>query len=125
MRMLIIDDSNESREAMTYIFKRRGLIVESAMNEKEALSGMKEKPDIIIINNVFSEICGFEVGRRIKDDPRTQGIPLIFLTSLMYPSGIIHYSSGQVVEYIQKPCDIDYLVKEANTLVLEQSPPPA
>ena len=42
MRMLIIDDSNESREAMTYIFKRRGLIVESAMNEKEALSGMKE-----------------------------------------------------------------------------------
>jgi len=120
MKILIIDDSDETREAMIYIFKRRGFIVDSAGNEKEALAFMKSKPDIIIINSVFSEICGFEIGGRLTDDPKTQDIPIIFLSSLEYPRGVIYRPSGAAIEYVQKPCGINYLIKESNKLVAEQ-----
>ncbi|MGA2775405.1 MAG: response regulator [Candidatus Omnitrophota bacterium] len=120
MRILIIDDTDETRETMIYIFKNRGFIVDSARNEKEALAIMISKPDIIIINSVFSEICGFEIGRRLKDDPKTRNIPMIFLSSLGYPGGVIYQTSGAAMEYIQKPCDINYLIKESNKLIAEQ-----
>ena len=116
MRILIIDDDDESREATMYIFKKRGCIVDSARNEGEALAVMGVKPDIIIINSVFSEICGFETGERLKDDPATQDIPIILLSSLGYPRGVIYRASGAAMEYIQKPCDIGYLIEESNKL---------
>ncbi|MFA5276648.1 MAG: response regulator [Candidatus Omnitrophota bacterium] len=116
MRILIIDDADESREPMIYIFTKRGFVVDSARNEREALAAMGSRPDIIIINSVFSEICGFEIGRKLKDDPRTQDIPMIFLSSLSYPCGVIYRASGAAMEYIQKPCDVDYLINESNKL---------
>ena len=117
MRILIVDDSDETRETMKYIFQRKGFIVCSVRNEKEALEAVKNRPDIIIINSVFSEISGFEIGRKLREDPKTQHIPMIFLSSLNYPGGIIRGASGTVMEYIQKPCDINYLINESYKLI--------
>ena len=122
MRVLVIDDVDESRETLVRIFKKRGFTVDSARTERDALSGLI-RPNVIIINSLFSEMSGFEVGEKLKDDPTTRDIPLIVLSSFSYPQGILRRVSGAGMEYIQKPCDLDYLIDESNKLCAIDTPP--
>jgi len=75
-----------------------------AHNGREAIEKLKEKKvDLILLDLMMPNMNGYEVVRRIKDDPDTQNIPIIILTNLdEHPEYIERATGSKVEEYLIK-----------------------
>ncbi|EFL49916.1 response regulator receiver sensor signal transduction histidine kinase [Solidesulfovibrio fructosivorans JJ]] len=60
-------------------------------------------PDIILLDVVMPDMDGYEVCRRLKADPATAGIPIIFVTAKFAPEDEAYGLSLGAVDYIAKP----------------------
>ncbi|AKB21516.1 response regulator [Methanosarcina sp. WH1] len=82
-KVLIVDDMMENVELMGAYLAVEPYEVISAYGGYEALQRVKEeKPDIILLDVMMPEINGYEVCKILKEDPETQFIPVLMLTSL-------------------------------------------
>jgi two-component system chemotaxis sensor kinase CheA len=83
-RILIVDDSITTRTLEKNILEAAGYTVQLAIDGHEALSAIATggMPDLIVSDIVMPRIDGFELTRRIKDDPNTVNVPVILVTSL-------------------------------------------
>ncbi|MFA5410743.1 MAG: response regulator [Candidatus Omnitrophota bacterium] len=126
-KILIIDKADDTREAMAYIFEKKGFLVATARSGKEALAMVpQENPDIIIFNIIFSEIDAFETGRHLRENAATRDIPIIFLSAGKDLRGLIYRLPRKKVKYMEKPCKIMALIKQVNKMVaLSGHSPPA
>jgi len=123
MRVLIVDDEKETREIMLCIFRKKGLVAEAASSGREAIGLIaRNKPDIIIFNLTLSEEDGFETGKQLNENPRTQDIPIIFLSAIRGSCGFLDKLPNTKVKYIEKPCKIRYLIRESNKLIADSFP---
>jgi two-component system chemotaxis sensor kinase CheA len=86
-RILIVDDSITTRTLEKNILEAAGYTVQLAIDGHEALSAIATggMPDLIVSDIVMPRIDGFELTRRIKDDPNTANVPVILVTSLSSP----------------------------------------
>ena len=58
----------------------------------QALSAVKtEKPDLILLDVMMPGLNGFEVAEKLKENPETRDIPIIFLTALNATSDDVSY----------------------------------
>lgn len=62
-----------------------------------------QRPDIILLDVVMPEIDGYEMCARLKADPRTQSIPIIFLTALKEETDEARGLEIGAIDYITKP----------------------
>jgi signal transduction histidine kinase len=78
--------------------------VRVATNGADALDSVKEfPPDLILLDVMMPGMDGFEVCRRLKQDPVTEDIPVIFLTAIhQIPDKVLGFSAGGV-DYVTKP----------------------
>ena len=82
-RILVVDDEPQNVELMEAILQDAEYEVFSAFGGEEALALAHEKrPDLIILDLMMPGLSGFEVCARIKMDPQTGGIPVLFVTAL-------------------------------------------
>src|SRR5690606_29330549 len=74
--------------------------------------------DLILLDVMMPGIDGFEVCRRLKNDPRTAFVPVIFLTGRMGDESdkLAAYQLG-AVDYIQKPVDREELVARIRVML--------
>jgi phosphoserine phosphatase RsbU/P len=68
-----------------------------------AITSGKEKPDLILLDVLMPEMDGYEVCRRLKADPDTRDIPVIFLTSQTEAEDETKGFDVGAVDYIHKP----------------------
>jgi two-component system chemotaxis sensor kinase CheA len=83
-RILVVDDSITTRTLEKNILEAAGYDVQLATNGQEALGAIAAGgvPDLIVSDIVMPRLDGFELTRRIKDDPHTAGVPVVLVTSL-------------------------------------------
>ena len=82
-RILVVDDEPQNLELMEAILQDAGYEVFPAPGGEEALALAHEKrPDLIILDLMMPGLSGFEVCARVKMDPQTGGIPVLFVTAL-------------------------------------------
>lgn len=82
MRVLVVEDTEDSRILLEDMLRTKGHDVESAVNGVQALQLAKKTiPDLIISDILMPEMDGYEFCRRIKHDPQLQLIPFIFYTA--------------------------------------------
>ena len=82
-RILVVDDEPQNLELMEAILQDAGYEVFPAAGGEEALALAHEKrPDVIILDLMMPGLSGFEVCARVKMDPQTGGIPVLFVTAL-------------------------------------------
>ena len=80
-RILIIDDQKIPRVTTSKILAEAGHEVETAGSGPEGLKLAEEwSPDVIVLDVHMPEMDGFEVVKRLKADPKTEPVPVIFLT---------------------------------------------
>ena len=79
--ILIVDDEADILEMLQYNLEKEGYTVLTARNGKSALEQVKHKPDLILLDVMMPEMDGWEVCRRLKQDPKTAAIPVLFLTA--------------------------------------------
>jgi putative two-component system response regulator len=110
-KVVIVDDSQVNLMVGTNALK--GHYQVSAVPSGEKLFRLLgvDHPDLILLDIDMPEMDGFEVIRRLKADPRTAGIPVIFLTadtSLEYESRAFPLGAA---DFIRKPYFPPFLLK--------------
>jgi len=88
MKVLIIDDEEDTRQvAGMCLGMLGGLEVVEASSGKEGLrKAAEEKPDVILLDLLMPEMNGAETLVRLRENPDTFKIPVIFLTTVgMFP----------------------------------------
>jgi len=102
--ILIVDDTIYNIQLLSLMLIRHGYVVEQATNGQAALEkAAKILPDIILLDIRMPDIDGYEVCKILKANPTTQGIPIIFISSIEEPSEKVEAFSVGGVDYISKP----------------------
>ena len=82
MKVLAVDDTKNDRLLLTKILSSAGYDVKSACNGIEALEMIEnERPDLIISDIMMPEMDGFWLCMKLKNNPGTRDIPIIFYTA--------------------------------------------
>ncbi len=102
--ILAVDDTPANLEVLSEILAAAGYRVASAINGERALQRLKSySPDLILLDIQMPGLDGFEICRRIKADPKTANIPLIFITARSDVSSVVEGFAVGAVDYISKP----------------------
>jgi two-component system, OmpR family, alkaline phosphatase synthesis response regulator PhoP len=81
-KILIADDNENIREALTYLLEDEGHSLSVAKDGAEALRKVREViPDILFLDIMMPEINGYDVCRTIKNDPDLKKTYIIMLTA--------------------------------------------
>jgi two-component system sensor histidine kinase/response regulator len=85
-RILLVDDDIDDLILVEHELESRGYEVLTTTDPEEALRrARREMPDLIILDEVMPKLFGSEVSAKLRDDPRTKDIPILFLTALKTP----------------------------------------
>ncbi len=80
--ILNVDDDELGRFALTHVLRGAGFQVREAATGNEALRLLADKPDLILLDVHLPDANGFDICRRLKEDPVTAAIPVIFLSAV-------------------------------------------
>lgn len=110
-RILAVDDTTSDLDLLARILGREGYTLVLARNGSEALAkASQEVPDLILLDAVMPAMDGIEVCTRLKADPATQGIPVIFVTAKSEADEILAGFDAGAVDYVTKPFRIPELL---------------
>ena len=114
--ILIIDDNiTNLKTAMTYLQDYSFDII-IARNGKTGLQrAQSENPDLILLDVQMPDLDGFETCRRLKANPETERIPVIFMTVASETSAKVRGLAVGAVDYITKPFEAAELLARVTT----------
>jgi len=102
--ILIIDDSKTEIAALSAILEEQGYIVYTAENGWDGIeTAEKYEPDVILLDIIMPGKDGYSVLTTLKSTPKTQNIPVIFLTGLTTFEGEAKGLKLGAADYINKP----------------------
>ena len=104
LTILVVDDTRDNLDLMSNLLKGE-YQVKIAMSGEKALSiaSSDRPPDLILLDVMMPGLDGFEVCQRLKADPATRGIPVIFLTAKAEVEDEQRGLEIGAVDYITKP----------------------
>ena len=104
--VLVVDDIATNIKVIAGMLADEGYSVKVAISGRKALEIIPQhRPDIILLDIMMPEMDGFEVCRRLKADPATADIPVIFLSAKDQASDIVGGLELGAVDYVTKPVD--------------------
>lgn len=109
--ILVVDDTARDLELLARILERQGYSVAVAGGGAQALDLVgRECPDLILLDVLMPGLDGIAVCRRLKSDPATAGIPVIFLTGQSESGEILAGFEAGAVDYVTKPFRVPELL---------------
>lgn len=109
-KVLIVDDVAENIHAIMNILRENYAVVAATSGEKGLeLAAQKPYPELILLDIKMPGMDGYEVLRRLKTDPATVDIPVIFVTSLSEDEDEAKGLNMGAADYITKPVNPDLL----------------
>ncbi len=121
--ILIVDDNPENIRVLSKVLKKAGYDIRAATNGTQALASIEaEEPDLVLLDVHMTDLSGFDVCRKIKDDPRFDKLPIIFLSALDDAVSKVQGFDCGAVDYVTKPFDADeVLARVATHLTLRRT----
>jgi phosphoserine phosphatase RsbU/P len=114
--VLIVDDISENLQLLGSILSASGYDVSFANSGMQALEAIDyAAPDLILLDISMPVMNGFEVCERIKANPLTAEIPVIFLTAMTNSENIVKGFRKGGVDYITKPFNSEELLARVKT----------
>jgi two-component system phosphate regulon response regulator PhoB len=109
--ILVVDDEEDIRELIKIKLVQEGYKVLSAETGEHALELIKDRwPALIILDLMLPGIDGLEVCKQMKNNPKTQHIPIIMLTAKAEATDIVLGLELGADDYITKPFNLVVLV---------------
>lgn len=116
--VLVVDDQKPAAELLSRIFLSNGFETLSAYNGHDALAyAQRSQPDLILLDVMMPEIDGYEVLRRLRNNPKTAQIPTILVTARVEPDDIEHGLQLGADDYIPKPIEPRELLARARSKI--------
>ena len=117
-KILIVDDDSVNLKMLKKVFNSNEFHVLLASGGFEAVNIAKnDHPDLIILDILMPDMDGSEVAWILKNDPLTQNIPIIFLSSLIKKEEEQYSSTREGVYLMAKPFNRKALLNKTRELV--------
>lgn len=114
--ILIVEDSPESAQFLRQLLVAAGYAVRQALDGEMALLSVQTKlPDLILLDVRMPVMDGFEVCRRLKANPATAEVPVIFLSALKEMDAIVAGFRAGAVDYVSKPYQAEEILARVQT----------
>lgn len=107
VQILAVDDDPQVLRSIVRILQDAQYTVMTASSGQEALDSVsRRRPDLIILDVIMPEMDGLEVCRRLRADPFTAKLPVIFLTAKGRPGDIAQGLDTGGDDYLTKPFEV-------------------
>ncbi|MGD0265384.1 MAG: response regulator [Candidatus Methylomirabilota bacterium] len=117
-RILIVDDEAQNLELMEAMLASAGYEIFLAHEGEEALRLARERrPDLILLDLMMPGLSGFEICARVKTDPQTGGIPVLFVTALNQISDKERAMAAGGDDFLTKPFQRTELLTRVEALL--------
>jgi len=117
--ILIVDDDMDIADMLNAYFRVQGYDVMTVnWGEDGVRSCLASVPDLLILDIHLPDIDGFEVARRLRDNRKTQDIPIIFLTERRERLDRLRGLEMRAEDYITKPFDIQELRLKVRNILM-------
>jgi len=115
--VLIVEDNHDLRELYSMYFTSQGFLVDTASDGHSALAhALERRPDLVVTDLSMPHLGGWEMTRRLKQEPSTAHIPVIACTGHLLASPESALDAG-CDAYVLKPCLPEDLLREARRLL--------
>ena len=106
MKILVVDDELDICEILQYNLETEGYEVVSTNSAEEAFELPLQEFSLILLDVMMGEISGFQMARKLKDNPVTAQIPIIFITALDGEDNLVKGLNIGADDYIAKPLSV-------------------
>ncbi len=114
--VLMVDDVAKNLQVLGTILSKEKYKIAAANNGEQAINIANNIfPDLILLDIMMPGISGYEVCARLKKDPRTKDISIIFLTAKIEPEDIVKGFEAGGVDYVVKPFNSTELLARGKT----------
>ncbi len=119
LRVLLVEADRDGRRMYAEWLTQAGFDVNEAHNGLQALErAFETPPDVVVTDLQIPGIDGFELSRRLKQDPRTRSVPILAVTG--YAAFAADPSRAQRAGcdvVLEKPCSPDDLERAIRNLI--------
>lgn len=114
-KVLLVDDEPNNLKVLQQILKDHFQLIFAINGEKALAAATEHQPDIILLDIMMPDMDGYQVCTRLKADPRTRGIPVIFVTAMGERENEAKGFDVGAVDYIQKPVSPPIVLRRVRT----------
>ena len=117
-KILVVEDEGPIRMGITAAIRRKGYNVITAENGNDALiKAGEDKPDLIISDVMMPVLDGFEMKKKLNEDPELAAIPIIYLTARTSVEDRVRGFDGGADDYVAKPFVIEELTARIDAVL--------
>jgi sigma-B regulation protein RsbU (phosphoserine phosphatase) len=114
--LLLVDDMPANLRLLSQMLSERGYRVRAVTSGSRALAAAgAAPPDLILLDIKMPQLDGYEVCKRLKEEPQTRDIPIIFLSALDQTEDKVKAFAAGGVDYITKPFQMEEVLARVQT----------
>ena len=123
MRILVVDDELDICEILKFNLETEGFEVDTACSAEEALELPLQDYSLILLDVMMGEMSGFQMVRRLNNNPSTSRIPVIFVTALDGEDNLVKGLNIGADDYIAKPLSMKEVKARVRAVLRRSSQP--
>jgi len=125
-KILVADNSITIQKIVAMAFEHEDTLVEGISNGNDALDKMKTfEPDIVLADIDMRDLTGFELSKKIKNDPKFNSTKVLLLASDFEGFSKNLFDSSGADDHISKPFKSEDIIKKVDDLLSEKPPDPS
>src|SRR5579863_1591900 len=121
-RVLMVDDDPDINEVVQEGLRSAGYDTVGALTGAEALAEVERRcPDLILLDQMLPDIAGVEICRRLREEPKTRRVPIMFLTAMGGSDARVRGLALGADDYVVKPFSMRELILRVGAVLRRSS----
>src|SRR4029453_412006 len=117
-KVLVVADTTQNVKLLADLLGAKGYVVATAVNGEEALAKVaSDCPDLILLDVMMPGLSGYDVCRRLRDDPATALLPIVLVTSLDPQGERVKGIKAGADDFLPKPINQSELFARVRSLL--------
>jgi class 3 adenylate cyclase/CheY-like chemotaxis protein len=117
-KILVVDDTPKNVKLLADLLTVKGYAVVTAASGREALAQVvAERPDLVLLDVVMPEMSGYEVCRKIRENPATEILPVVMVTALDPSEERVKGLEAGADDFLTKPINQAELLARVRSLL--------